>query len=384
MLRLTIWMNMPSFHQDSLFSALASSEEVDLQVIFARNLSEDRVQLGWNEGARDYPHRVLRHKHAFGEAISIARSQPDRLHVVNGIWAEPAFAVALCALGLAGSKFAVYAESPDPGQSRSVSKRLVRKTFGAWIAQRATGMLAISQLAVNYYIELGFDKSKVYPFGYFRRASRARQEQAPTTTKDRLEILFVGQLIHRKGVDVLLHAIAPLINEWPDLRLTLIGAGEQAQDLKGMAGSLGIENRVAFAGALPADKIPERLATADVLVLPSRWDGWGMVVNEALSAGVPAIVSDRCGASDLIRQAVNGYVFRSEDVEDLRQSLRSFLSNRNEWPAMRAAAAATGRAISPEVASAYLIECLKHLASLSHKRPIPPWLQAAASQSANL
>ena len=193
--------------------------------------------------------------------------------------AENAFAV--LAGWLAGSKFAVRRVA-DTGQSRSASKMLARKTFGAWAARRATGMLAISQLAVDYYTELGFDKSKVYPFGYFRS-----RQQATTTTKDRLEAIFVGQLIHRKGVDVLLRAIAPLMNEWPDLRLTLVGAGEQAEALKDMANSLGIEKRVAFEGALPSDRIPAQLATADVLVLPSRWDGWGMVVNEALSAGVP-------------------------------------------------------------------------------------------------
>jgi glycosyltransferase involved in cell wall biosynthesis len=128
--------------------------------------------------------------------------------------------------------------------------------------------------------------------------------------------------------------------------------------------------------------IQSRIALADVLVLPSRWDGWGMVVNEALTAGVPVIVSDRCGAADLIQHGVNGFVFRSEDVDGLRQCLRKFLDNVDKRPAMRSAAAITGRAVSAEAAAPYLIECLKHMAGESHTRPAPPWLPVPASQSA--
>ena len=62
------------------------------------------------------------------------------------------------------------------------------------------------------------------------------------------------------------------------------------------------------------------IAAADLLALPSRWDGWGLVVNEALAVGVPVIASNACGASDLIRQDVNGYVFTSEDAASLRES----------------------------------------------------------------
>jgi glycosyltransferase involved in cell wall biosynthesis len=130
---------------------------------------------------------------------------------------------------------------------------------------------------------------------------------------------------------------------------------------------------------MASDDIPRRLARADLLVLPSRWDGWGVVVNEALAVGVPVIVSDQCGVADLIQPGINGFVFRSEDVDDLRQVLRQFLDSRNQWPAMQSAARLTGQSITAERAAPYLIACMKNLTRASDARPLPPWAQLPVS-----
>src|SRR5262249_42870073 len=152
---------------------------------------------------------------------------------------------------------------------------------------------------------------RVYPFGYFRANNGPGLSAKSSTLSKGTEVIFVGQLIDRKGVDLLIEAGQPLLKENPDLHLSLIGSGNEALVLRKRARALGIEDRVNFEGTISSDIIQSRIARADVLVLPSRWDGWGMVVNEALSAGVPVIVSDRCGAADVVQNGVNGYVFKS-------------------------------------------------------------------------
>jgi len=208
------------------------------------------------------------------------------------------------------------------------------------------------------------------------------ESPARLTAGERTEVAFVGQLIPRKGVDLLLEAMRPLFDDYRDLRLSIIGGGSEAQALQAAVHSLGIDNRVNFEGALRSDKIYARLASVDLLVLPSRWDGWGIVVNEALSAQVPVIVSDRCGAADLIQHGVNGFVFRSEDVEDLRTCLRRFLGNEDDRWSLRSAAASTCRVVSAQAAAPYLIDCLKHMTGASVARPTPPWTRVSTSQSA--
>jgi glycosyltransferase involved in cell wall biosynthesis len=381
MLHLTVWMNMPSFYQDDMFRALTGSEEVDLEVIFAKEMTSDRVQLGWRASLSGYRYRMLGGRFSLLRAMRIAWAERDRVHVVNGIWSEPTFAAALSALALSGSTFAVYAEAPDPTQPRPKFKRLLRKAFGRWIARHAIGILAVSRLAVDFYGRLGFRTDHIYPFGYFQSNNTLPNISGELIHGQKKEIIFVGQLIHRKAWDVLLKALQPLFADYPSLRLTIVGDGEDASLLQQYLNSLGLASRVLFEGAIASEKIRPRIATADVLVLPSRWDGWGMVVNEAFSVGVPVIASDRCGASDLIRHGENGYVFRSEDVEDLRHCLRNFLDNPSRWLALRAAAANTGRSISADVAAHYLIHCIKHMTGASTYRPDPPWARLNISRS---
>ena len=364
-----------------MFSALAQSGEIDLDVVFAKELTNDRVQLGWNASLSGYRYRILNKRFSLLQAIWIAWLGRDHLHLVNGIWAEPAFASALCVLAMSGSVYAIHSEAPDPTQSLSNFRRTLRKTFGKYIARRAAGILAVSHFAVDYYAQLVARKERVYPFGYFRATSDWQSFSEASKRQERTEVIFVGQLIRRKGLDILLEAIQPLFAEYPGLYLTVIGAGEDLPALQALIQSAGVEERIGFAGALPAEQVQPRVSAANVLVLPSRWDGWGMVINEALSVGVPVIASDQCGASDLIRQGVNGYVFRSEDAEDLRNCLRRFLSNAAEWSKLRPAIASDGLSISAEAASRYMIECMKHMIGLKHERPIPPWIQAAISQS---
>jgi glycosyltransferase involved in cell wall biosynthesis len=372
---------MPSFHQDDVFSALAQSGEVDLEVIFAKEMTGDRVQLGWKADLKGYRYRILKGRFSFLQAMRIAWSERVRLHLVNGIWAEPAFASALCVLGISGGVFAIHSEAPDPTQHLSWLKLTLRNTFGKMVARRAAGILAVSHFAVDFFARLGARKQRLYPFGYFRASAGLPQASESSSSRARTEIIFVGQLIRRKGLDVLLEATRPLLAEYADLYLTIVGTGEELLELEGLIQRSGVEDRITLAGVLPAEQVRARMSAADVLVLPSRWDGWGMVINEALSVGVPVIVSDRCGASDLIRHGANGYVFRSEDVEDLRRCLRDFLDRGDERARLRSAVDATAESISAEAAARYMTECLKHMTGKRQDRPVPPWMRAAASAS---
>ncbi len=371
---------MPSFHQGDLFRAIAACEDVDLQVIFAKDLTPDRIALGWHSDLSGFSYRFLDERNRMADAMRLARAQRKRLHIVNGLWTEPAFAVALVTLALSESRYAIYSEAPDPNQPRSIIKRFLQYRFGRVLAPRATGTLAVSRLAARFFKSLKVRESRIYPFGYFRSLPLLEIENN-FRSEDRIDVIFVGQLIHRKGVDLLLDAMRPLFKQYANLFLIIIGKGEMLDSIRQQAEAAGVIDRVVFEGALHSDKIPARMAAADVLVLPSRWDGWGMVVNEAFSVGAPVIVSDRCGAADLVRNSVNGYVFRSEDAQDLYKCLSDFLDRKSEWSRFRADSAATGKSISVEEAASYLVNCIKHMAGISDKRPTPPWAQSDAGHS---
>lgn len=375
MLPVTVWMNMPSHHQGALFNALAS--RTDLRVVYDHELTQDRRDMGWPEDPHTgYECTVLDPSRKVRQALSIAGKERRRLHIFGGIWAELSFASALVVLGLSKSRFAIYAEAPTDRKllgvvpRRTVGTKWLRSAFGGWVARRASGLLAVSHFSADYYSELGFPEDRIYPFGYFRESPPCAP---PATKAGGREILFVGKLDYRKGVDLLLDAVVPLLAENTSLRLSLIGSGAEREKINQLVQASGLSDRITVEGVLPASEIPARLTRADILVLPSRGDGWGMVVNEAFLAGIPVIVSDRCGAADLICHGVNGYVFPSEDTDELRSCLRAF--TQADQSQMRSAVAQTGSALAIPTVADYLVACLAHMSGSARERPVAPWQQ---------
>src|SRR5262245_40654299 len=340
MINLTIWMNYPALYQGDLFRALVASGEVELQVVFAKPVTPERIHLGWENDLEGYEHRFLDSRLPTADAIRLARSHRSRMNIMNGIWTDPSFAAALVHLNLSRASYAIYSEASDPSVQRSAATKLVQRALGKTLAPRAAGVLSVSKLADAFYKGLGVAEENIYPFGYF---TGSRKKATTGKESESIEVIFAGQIIHRKGIDLLVEAMLPLFDTYPNLNLSVIGSGEDLPDLVRQLESAGVTDRVRLEGVIPPDKIPSRLASADLLVLPSRWDGWGVVVNEAFSVGLPVVVSDRCGAADLVRDGISGYVFRSDDASDLRRCLQEFLTRKSEWASFRKNAASTGK-----------------------------------------
>ena len=139
--------------------------------------------------------------------------------------------------------------------------------------------------------------------------------------------LFIGTEWERKGLDILLTAVA-LMPRTLQTRLSLRVAGldapppELVQHLR-----YGLSPQVTFLGYLQPEAIQHELSSADVLVVPSRYDGWAMVVEEAMAAGTPVIASDEVGAAaDLVVNGYSGFVFPSEDSNALATALNEVVS----------------------------------------------------------
>lgn len=366
---LTVWTNTPSFHQADLFRALVATGDVDLKVIFSYPVPESRIALGWSSDFVGYTNITLSDKHAIHQALKLAWGERNRIHIVGGLWGEPTIMAALVALRVTQARLLIYSEAPDPLIHRSQLKTLSKSLFARLVVRKNSGMLAISKMAVDHSLHLGFDQRFVYEFGYFLGRYKSPTVIPSIST---VNLLFVGQLIHRKGVDLLIQAVADLLGGYPNLTLTLVGDGPDREQFKNMAKPF--PTQINFVGVIPSHEIRHYLRHFHALVLPSRHDGWGVVVNEALSVGVPVIVSDKCGAADLVNEWENGFVFVSDDIESLRSCLKNLLTlNYAEYNAMRHTARDTGEKVSTETIAPYLLQCLHHMLGNTNIKPIPPW-----------
>lgn len=171
----------------------------------------------------------------------------------------------------------------------------------------------------RFFKYCSYPSDKIVPFVHLVESRPVKQ--LVNEAKDK-EIIYVGQLIKRKRVDLLLLAFSRLTVS--NVQLLIIGKGDQEDNLRALSVKLGIADKVVFINGMPNAEIVNSMAMADVLVLPSRFDGWGAVVNEALMVGTPVICSDRCGASDIINDGINGYVFEAGNVDHLLKCLNRF------------------------------------------------------------
>src|SRR5262249_47435280 len=137
--------------------------------------------------------------------------------------------------------------------------------------------------------------------------------------------LFCGQMIRRKGVDLLLTAFDRLITKGHDVRLLLVGWQGDLSDFLPSISPAARCNTI-YEGFQPPEQLANYFAKADVFVLPSRHDGWGVVVNQALAAGLPIITSDAVGAGlDYVENGSNGLRVAAGEVDALYRAMETIV-----------------------------------------------------------
>ncbi len=230
----------------------------------------------------------------------------------------------------------------------------------AWFApvRRAAAIAAIGTVASADYARR-FPHVRRFCVPYYTDL-RPFMESPSRTAGTELVFLFCGQMIRRKGVDVLLDAFSRLVDSSPGTSLRLLLVGREA-DLAEMLAPLSplARSRVTYEGFQDPKRLPDYFARADVFVLPSRYDGWGVVVNQALGAGLPIICSTTVGAAhDLVEDEVNGLKTAPGDAPMLAEAMARFVHQRDLAPRWGAASRAKAEDWLPERGAAKWVEAI--------------------------
>jgi glycosyltransferase involved in cell wall biosynthesis len=334
---------VPSPYQRDLFRALAQSGCVDLSV---RYLEEAAPDSPWpRQPLARYESILPGFWFPFGGARvhlnwPLPRFRGFDLVVMNTLMSLTA--QALMRFVLRGRPWLFWGE-------RLQEKEKPSALHGHLVAPlaRAAGIVGIGSLAESGYSER-FPGKAHFSIPYycdlqpFLDAPRSRNWNEIT-------FLFCGQMIARKGVDLLLEAFAELVKRYPKSRLLLVG---REAELPGLLAALPQEARarIRYEGFQPPERLPLYFTKADVFVLPSRYDGWGVVLNQALGAGLPILCSDAVGAGrDLVEEGVNGTRFASGDALSLLRAMEALASNPRLATAQGEASALKAREWLPAV-----------------------------------
>jgi glycosyltransferase involved in cell wall biosynthesis len=133
-------------------------------------------------------------------------------------------------------------------------------------------------------------------------------------------ILYVGHISRRKGVDVLIKAISKLKSKLPNIRLHLVGGGNN-RDVALLAKEEGIEKNVIFHGWAEGSLLPSYYKSADICVFPSRHEGFGIVILEAMASSIPVIASDIPSFREIVSHGLDGVLFEPENADALSKEV---------------------------------------------------------------
>jgi glycosyltransferase involved in cell wall biosynthesis len=332
-----------------------------------RGMSLDRASQGWIEPSLDGVDLVFADSKS---AISLlVRTAPvDSVHITEGMRANRKVTVAQREISKRGLRQWVILETIRDQGLKGFIKRCEYSRLFRSRRKSLEGLLAIGHLTSDWIVERGMCPNKVYPFAYFlpdNMTVKADYVRNPGVFR----FIFVGQLISRKRVNWLINILSEL--RGLPFELWIVGQGALESDLKILAQNK-LGDRVKWLGTLAIPQVPEVMAQADCLVLPSVHDGWGAVISEALMVGTPVICSDACGAAGVVKASGSGGVFRRDRFDELQFELNKQLQSGSIDIDNRIRIASWARALDANAGARYLINIFDYSIN-GGIRPSPPW-----------
>ncbi len=364
--RLAIFTSHPIQYQAPLFRALAASELIEPTIYFGSRHGVDvAMDAGFGQAFRwDVP-LLDGYEHAFlpntaskpdvsrftgvrlsGAEAVLARGNHDALLLLG--WQTFAHVQMLRAAWHIGLPVIFRGESTLQRALGSSARASARRTVWLPFRQRlyraafarVDAFLVIGSRNREYYRSFGVPDEKLFwgPYGvdneWFalphadRAAARARIRSRLGVGPDAVVIASSAKLIERKRPLDLVDAVAALRDRGVDAHALFIGDGEDRPAIERRANAHGLQAAVTIAGFVNQQELPSWYAAADTLVLPSdSRETWGLVVNEAMAAGLPVVVSDAAGCSpDLVREGENGFTYACGNVAALADRLASIVA----------------------------------------------------------
>lgn len=360
------WQGIISPHMAGLAVALAKRGS-EVTYVAQQEVSQDRLRQGWRAASLPGVNLQLAGSTESMRALALAAPE-DAVHFCGGLRGNGFIGVAQRALAERRRSQWVIMETVDDAAWRGALRRVeYARLFRRW-RLGLKGVLAIGERTPAWIVARGVTESSVFPFAYFL-PSRAIDPIDERAESQPFRFLFVGQLIERKRLDVLISCLGAL--RAMEFGLVVAGTGPEQEKLRVLA-NRALSGRVEWLGPLPMQSVAGEMVRADCLVLPSRHDGWGAVISEALMAGTPVICSDACGAAGVVRASGCGGVFESGNRPELTRLLERVVAKGPFGLHDRTRLSDWASCLGADAGADYLLAILDHVDG-RRERPPAPW-----------
>lgn len=344
-IKVAVISNVPTPYRLPIFERLGKHPSLDLKVYFCSKRSAERdweLTLGNNfrykilaDAPRSHHHALSSYQVNFRIVRELSREKFDIIIIAGYNNFPHQVAISWCLL--TNTPYLIHSESHHLDERKRWMKFL-KRIFLTFIISRTAACFATGTYSRNYLISYGAHPERVFilpntpDIVYFRKQSALYRSEREELKKqlgisDKIVIIYVGRLVTIKGVEYLLKAYNRLRLKRNNLCLLLVGDGVLMGSLQKTCQIEKIDD-VHFIGFKQIDELPLYYGIADIFVLPSIKEPWGVVVNEAMACGLPVIVTRKVGASaDLVRPGKNGFIIRERNVDDLCEALEQLIIN---------------------------------------------------------
>jgi glycogen synthase len=281
--------------------------------------------LAWAQAAE---HALIR------AALPLVRHhRPDVVHAHDWLVAQSASTLS----GTSGASLVATMHATEAGRHQGWLPKplnLAIHSVERWLAQSATTVITCSRTMrdeVSRLFELDGAHVQVVPNGIdaerWRAPSAARAAMRARYAGEGPLLVFAGRLVHEKGVQTLLDAVRALRELHPGLRVAIAGTGTYEEALQARARKLRVARTVEWLGFLEEDEVAALLGAADVAIVPSLYEPFGIVALEAAAARVPLVVAETGGLNDLVTDGVASRSFAPGDVSALVRAVDAVLAD---------------------------------------------------------
>ncbi|MEA1999976.1 MAG: glycosyltransferase family 4 protein [Euryarchaeota archaeon] len=211
-----------------------------------------------------------------------------------------------------------------------LSARLLKKIYdlclGRYLLKNASKIIALTEDQIEQYTNRGGDESKITVIPNAIDLEKYGSCEDPAKDTSGKNLLFVGRLEKYKGIQDVVGMMPALLASEPDVRLTIVGGDSGFRhELEGLSERLGVSDTIVFTGEVSRDDLLEKYREADIFVLPSRMEGFGIVLLEAMASGLPCVAYSIPSVRTLIEHGKTGLL--AENEEEFLESILCLLKN---------------------------------------------------------
>lgn len=375
---LIFWFHAPPKVEKGAFNHVSRVWDGKVIYLCVRDLNEERKNIAWNDDDFGNAELIILSKYSDPKlkVKEILRSYPNAIHIMAG-FASPIKKYIKEYLKMDDPKLLVYTEKPkvDKEGIYGILQLLVipfkYKFYKIKYNKYVKALLPLGVDGVNTYKKLGWESEIMFPFMYCPQHNYEVIKTKKTSSID-LKMLYIGRFNYvTRGLDTLMDSI----NFLPETgwQLDLVGGyGSRAEEVIKWAER---QKNVNFIGTWAANTVSKNMSDYDIVVVPSKRDGWNLITNEAINSGIGIIVSNKAVSHELVQSSSSGIVIKANSAYELSRAIIKAIEDPalvSEW---KNNAILFSPRISPESVGNYFIDIINYtFCKKKSKYPVCPWL----------